>query len=431
MSDDSTRRSPARGVVDRLLEFVAPGLSWDDDQRNLTAYGLVGRIANTFVNPFMTPFALSFGASKLHISVLDAFPSLVGSLMQVPASYLVERTGKRKSLIVSTGILTRATWALVILLPLFFRSIAGVYALTVLMVVLAVTGSMFEPAWTSLVSDIVPRQVRGRFFATRNILMSIGALLAVNVAGQVVTRGGFPNGYMTSMAIFWILSWVALYFFNRVRDVPFSPLRPGERARRVTIDTEALRAPQFSTWIKISSFFNLSVVLVGPLFGAYLIQDLHGTPAHLAYMSSAATLAGILGQRFWGPISDRRGPKFAMVTSACLSAVVPTLWYFAKSPWAAILADTLSGIAWSGWGLCSFNLILDITPEAKRPSYVATGNLVGGLTGFIGPLIGGYFAVRYSLRPMMLVSAIGRLTTGLLLQRYIEASHEEPAAPAR
>ena len=114
-----------------------------------------------------------------------------------------------------------------------------------------------------------------------------------------------------------------------------------------------------------------------------------------------------------------------------MSAVVPTLWYFAKSPWAAILADTLSGIAWSGWGLCSFNLILDITPEAKRPSYVATGNLVGGLTGFIGPLIGGYFAVRYSLRPMMLVSAIGRLTTGLLLQRYIEASHEEPAAPAR
>lgn len=397
---------------------MAPGVIWDDDQKLLVADGLIGNVAGTFVNPFMTPFALSFGASKLHISILNALPGLFGNLMQVPASYLVERTGKRKSLIVLSGIFTRIAWALVILLPLLTRGIWGVYFLTGLMVLMAVTGSVVTPAWTSLVSDLIPRQVRGRFFSTRNIIMSTGALITVNLAGQIVTRGGFPKGYMTSMAIFWALSWLSLFFFSRVRDLPFSPSR-AEGRRRMSIDTEALRDPRFSSWIRVTTFFNLAVGLVGSLFGAYLIQDLHGTPAHLAYMSFAGTLTGIFGQRFWGPVADRRGPKFAVVSSAYLCSAVPILWYFARNPWGAILAETFSGIAWSGWGLGSFNLILDITPEAKRPSYVATANLIGGLTAFIAPLIGGYVAVRYSLRPLMLVSAVGRAATGLLLQRFV------------
>ncbi|MEX0975287.1 MAG: hypothetical protein WD024_08090 [Bacillota bacterium] len=32
--------------------------NWDGDQRNLMADGLVGNVAATFVNPFLTPFAL-------------------------------------------------------------------------------------------------------------------------------------------------------------------------------------------------------------------------------------------------------------------------------------------------------------------------------------------------------------------------------------
>jgi len=380
--------------------------------------GLISNVGGTFVNPFMTPFALSFGASKFHISILNAFPGLFGNLMQVPASYLVERTGRRKSLMVLSGVATRVLWGLVILLPFAVRGIAGVYALIGLMILISVFGSVVTPAWTSLASDLVPRQVRGRFFSARNILMSIGALLTVNLAGQMVTRWGFPTGYVTSMTVFWVLAWVSLYFLNKVRDVPFSPSR-SERQGRMRIDTEALRDPQFSRWIAITAFFNLFVGLAGSLFGAYLIQDLHGTPAHLAYMSFCGSITGIIGQRFWGPVSDRRGPKFAVVASTCLSAGVPILWFLATNPWGGVLAETFSGAAWSGWTLCSFNMILDITPEAKRPSYVATSNLIGGLTAFVAPLIGGYFAMKYNLRPVMLVSAAGRFATGFLLQRYM------------
>ncbi len=416
MSDG--REGALRRATRSFLDFMAPGVDWDRDQKNLMADGLLGNVAATFVNPFMTPFALGFGASKFHISLLNAFPGLFGNLLQVPASYLVERTGRRKSLIVLSGILTRLAWGLVILLPLVTRQISGFYALLGLMVLISSAGAVVTPAWTSLVSDIIPRHVRGRFFSARNILMSAGALLTVNLAGQIVTRGGFPNGYMLSAAVFWLLSWLSLYFFTRVRDVPFSPTRAPE-SRRMAIDPEVLRDARFCTWIKVTAFFNLAVGLVGSLFGAYLIQDLHGTPAHLAYMSFMGGITGILGQRFWGPVSDRRGPKFAVVTSAYLCAAVPLLWYAAKTPWAAVIAETFSGVAWSGWGLCSFNLVLDMTPEGRRPSYVATANLIGGITAFVAPLIGGYFAMRYSLRPVMLVSAAGRFATGYLLQRSI------------
>lgn len=413
------------GSIYRFLDLLAPGLAWTTDERYLMLDGFIGNIAGTFVNPFMTPFALGFGATKFHISLLSAVPGLFGNLMQLPASHLVERTGRRKSLIISTGILARFGWMLVLVSPFVFKGIAGVYFIIAVLSTISVIGAVTTPAWTSLVSDIIPRDVRGRFFAARNIAMNIGALLTVNLAGQIVERGGFPFGYVSSMSIFLTLSWVSLWAFSKVSDVPFSPSRlPRSGGGRRLLDMEALRAPAFSAWVAISTFFNFAVGIVGSLFGAYLIQDLGGRPVHLAYMTFGGTLMSIVGQRFWGPVSDRRGHKFAVYVSAFLTALVPLLWFVARNPWQAVIAETFSGLAWSGWTLCTFNLVLDITPADKRPSYVATANFIGGLTAFVAPLVGGYLAQFYTLRPLMLVSAAGRFATGVLIRVFVRDSME-------
>lgn len=426
LEDGKQQSSPVTRLMRRLLRLLAPGVVWDADQCHLIADGLLGNIAGTFINPFMTSFTLAFGASKKHISILNAVPGLFGNLMQLPASHMVESTGKRKSLILASGVISRLLWMAVIFLPFYAQGLRAICILLVLKILLSVFGSVVTPAWTSLVSDLVPRGVRGRFFSARNIIMSAGALVTVNLAGKIVTGGGFPRGYILSFSIFLTLSWVSLYYFSKISDVPFSPSREstGESERkRLRLDADALRSPRFGPWIWISTFFNLAVGIVGGLFGAYLVQDLGGTPMHLAYMSFAGTLTGMIGQRFWGPVSDRKGPKFAAVTSACLAAGVPIIWYLAKTPWGGILAETYSGLAWAGWGLGTFNLILDITPEARRPSYIATANVIGGMTGFIAPLIGGYMADLYSLRPLMLVSSAGRLATGILVHKLVAETH--------
>ncbi|MBE3519106.1 MAG: MFS transporter [Firmicutes bacterium] len=422
-------RELLRRLIHRFLDLLAPGLAWTHDERYLMLDGLIGNIAGTFVNPFMTAFALGFGATKFHISLLSAVPGLFGNLMQLPASHLVERTGRRKSLIISTGVLTRLGWMLVLASPFIFRGIAGVYFIIAVLSAVSIVGAVTTPAWTSLVSDLIPRDVRGRFFASRNIVMSIGALLTVNLAGQIVERGGFPLGYVASMSIFLVLSWISLWVFSKVSDVPFSPSRPsypGQRGR--WLDMEALRSPVFLAWVTISTFFNFAVGIVGALFGAYLLQDLGGSPVHLAYMTFGSTLMAIIGQRFWGPVSDRRGPKFAVYISAFLTSFVPLFWFFARTPWQAVMAETYSGLAWSGWTLCTFNLMLEITPADRRPSYVATANFIGGITAFVAPLVGGYLAQFYTLRPLMLVSAAGRFTTGVLIWAFVRDSTEAECA---
>ena len=409
-----------RGTVYRFFDLLAPGLAWTADERYLMLDGFVENVAATFVNPFMTAFALGFGATKFHISLLSAVPGLFGNLMQLPASLLVEKTGRRKSLIISTGIIARIGWMLVLLSPFIFKDVTGVYFIIAVLSGISLVSAVTTPAWTSLVSDIIPREVRGRFFAARNIVMNVGALLTVNLAGQIVERGGFPLGYVASISVFLVLSWVSLLVFSKVSDVPFLSSRRwdcGEERR--WLDMEVLRAPVFSAWVAISTFFNFAVGIVGSLFGAYLIQDLGGRPVHLAYMTFGGTLMSIIGQRFWGPVSDRKGHKFAVYVSAFLTAFVPLLWFFARNPWQAVIAETFSGLAWSGWTLCTFNLVLDITPAGKRPSYVATANFIGGLTAFVAPLIGGYLSQFYTLRPLMLISAAGRFATGVLVLLFI------------
>src|SRR6266540_1265610 len=65
---------------------------------------------------FQTGYALYLGASNLWMGVLSSFPTFAG-LIQIPASYFIERRGERKKFTALSSGVGRFLWLPILLLP--------------------------------------------------------------------------------------------------------------------------------------------------------------------------------------------------------------------------------------------------------------------------------------------------------------------------
>ena len=66
---------------------------------------------------FLTGFALSLGAGNFEIGLLAAIPALA-SFIQIPASYFVEQSGKRRKISLRAAVIARSLWIPIALLPI-------------------------------------------------------------------------------------------------------------------------------------------------------------------------------------------------------------------------------------------------------------------------------------------------------------------------
>src|SRR5687767_2014933 len=121
----------------------------------------------------LTLFVKGLNASPFHFGVLSALP-FIATLLSLPASLLIERTGERKRIFLNAMYLNRALWVLIALVPLWVVSRYGeggapeaVYLLLVLMFLMHAGQAIGGPAWTGWMADVVPSRARGRYFSRR------------------------------------------------------------------------------------------------------------------------------------------------------------------------------------------------------------------------------------------------------------------------
>jgi MFS family permease len=90
-------------------------------------------------------FMAKLGAGDLVYSIVLALPVL-GGMSQIFGSYLVETTGRRRFIFLSCGIVHRALWIPVALIPLFLpsarRATPIIWAISVLITVSSVAASV-------------------------------------------------------------------------------------------------------------------------------------------------------------------------------------------------------------------------------------------------------------------------------------------------
>jgi MFS family permease len=394
--------------------------------RAFWANGVFANLSENFVGNFVSLYALAYGATNGQIALLSGVSNLAAVVGLWPGAQLAERVRKRKWLVVlsSVGGVQGAHLMLALLPFLLARPSWLVAAIIALVSAKAFFGNFATPAWTALSAELVPLTLRGRYFSARNFAMGLAALVAAPAAGLLIRIGGTPVGYQLAFLVATVFGLIAAAFYAIIPE-PGPGQAPAEGAaeERLTLWCALNAHPNFLIYCGTAFVWNLSIQVAAPFFNVYLVRGLYGTSADVGWMILATSLAGLLSQRWFGKLVDRRGTKWTMVLCGLLIPGIPFGWFFATRPWHTYILSAWGGFWWGGYNLAAFNFLLAILPEGQRARFTALYQTVVFISTVIGPLIGGFLVEQIGYRFIFLCSAVGRFSATLLLLRLVR----EPA----
>ncbi|MBN1936705.1 MAG: MFS transporter, partial [Anaerolineae bacterium] len=331
--------------------------------------------------------------------------------------------GHRKEMCVwSGGGVGRLMLLLMALSPLLFSGPAAVYVLIGLAVARVALSNLTVPAWVSLTADLVPLSVRGRYLSARNMAMGLIGMVMAYLMGQMIARLPGTSGYQWALGLAFAIGMLSTWSFARIDEPPVIMRgRSAAPASRLLAGLLAdLRAhPAFLRLCAIDALWGFSLNVAGPFFGPYLVQTLGADTRMVGTLAVINVLAALPGQRLFGIWTDRWGPRRVMILTGLLIPLVPWGWGLAQTPWQAAPAEMASGFLWAGYGLASFNFLLLLIPEERRPRYTALYQIVVMVALSVGAAVGGIIATRWGYRATMVLSGAGRLIAALLFACFV------------
>ena len=408
-------------LVNSLKSFMEGG-NWvtshsTDTRRNLRWFwvdGLFAAASDSIPLTFFTLYLLAIGMTGEQVGLLNSLTNLSAALILLPGALMVERFGHRKELTVFWGGgVARFLLVVLALLPL------GMTGKMLILMVMAVTilrslaGNLAFPAWMSFTADIVPIEGRGRYFASRNLVMSAAAMLVTYLAGQWITQNGSLAAYQIALIISFMLGMVSTFSFNKIHDP-----RPDHHSadsfsfRSAVADLRA--SPVFLAFCAVAAIWNFSLNIAGPFFSVYMVQELKFTAAMIAMSSIIPGVTKILTQRKAGELADHFGPRKIQAVVMFLIPVLPIAWVFVKTYYGVLVIQAASGILWGTFELVSFNVLLGILPQNLQARYSAIYQIMIALAFSLGAVVGSTILAVWSYQVVFIASSIGRFSAAVV-----------------
>ena len=381
-----------------------------------------------FTQDFITPFALALKASTGQIGLLASLPNLALAISQLGSPFISERLKTRKMFILPVVLIQAFLWLPILLLPQIFDG-AGVWWLIALFTAGSVFGALGNPAWGSMMADLVPSGIRGRYFGTRNKIGGM-ALLGGFLAGGLVLELSSQQvmiGFSVLLGGAMLFRLASAYFLSRMYEPPsrrcpdtFNPFKELKRL-------PASGGGRLSLYV---AAMMMATHIAAPFFTVYLLKDLGFSYAAFVVITASATIFNFLFMGFWGRLADKHGQLKVVRMTSYIIPLVPVLWLGGHSLTYLIVIQAVSGIAWSGFNLASTNLLYESAAPERRTRVIALFNALSGVAICAGALLGGLLAPRlpeiagYSFLTLFLLSGLLRGSVVVtLLSRITSDGH--------
>lgn len=346
------------------------------------------------------PFVIGFAVKALQwsntaIGLLAAMP-FICLFLQPPISFFLQRRLSLRRIIAATFVVNALPWPLVLLFPWLgeWKDVAFASIVFVSNLGNAICGV----AWSAAVSELVPLNIRGRFFGARNLLFGFWSLLAVLAAGKIAHE--FNNTLMVFGAIFTaaaVSRFFGLFFFLRMKFPPIVMHPQPARAPLATF-TSVFRDKNFVRLLLFTGLFGFFFNAGQPFYSVFVLKRLPFTIADLVVLTTVQTVGTLVALRAWGALSDRFGNKPVMITSAVTWLTVAAgAWLVAGPARHAHLYFTyfLTGFMLAGFQqIGQFNLMIKMVPPENRAHYLSVYFSFTNFFVALGPAVGGIILQR-------------------------------------
>ncbi len=363
-----------------------------EQRRNLamaTWEGVPSVIFQTLLGgQFLTGFLLYLGATSGELGFVLAITTFV-NIGQLFVAFLIQKIRSRKWAFVIFGTIQRVLWGATGLAPFLFPQKYWVAAYIGLYVSAFLLNTFVGMLWNSLISDIVPARVRGRYFGIRNMILNGLGTLFMFIGGMLLDRFPGGQGFLYLYIVAWICITANIVTFFFYPDLPF------ERSEETKFLPMLKRPLRDRSFIKATGFiagFLFLQNLIVPMYSYVMLELLEINYKTISLLNVTQTLFMMGSFYVWGNLNARYSNRRLLLWTMPLIALAVLTWgltsVFPVLP-VLFLAHILFGIGVGGFNQLAFNFMIGDTPKAERPMYMAMYSAITGVASFFGPLIGG------------------------------------------
>jgi MFS family permease len=280
---------------------------------------------------------------------------------------------------------------------------------------------LLAPARSSWLADIVPANVRGRYFGLRAAISGAVYIGAFFIFSGVLEL--FHERELIGFALLFFVAFAAdIVCFLAYSKIHNTPVTQEKGADFGFFDfLGETRQRNLGKFILFVASFQFAVYIASPFFAPYMLLDLHFTYIFFAMIFASEFLAKVLIVTFWGKYADKVGNLKVMRIVSFALPFVPLLWLVSHNVFYLVAVQLFSGACWAGFDLCSGNFIYEAAPLGKRLKYIAYNKALTTAFMAMGALIGAYLlgvvrpVLGYNILALFVLSGVLRLAIAVAM----------------
>lgn len=374
-------------------------------------------------------------ASHVLIGFLNSLQFIVGFLQPI-SNIVVHKLKHRRTLVALSSYGGRALFAGAIFLGMFVHNSSTQVLFVGILIIAAISMSFSSSAWSTWMADIVPENIRGRYFSIRNSICGAAGILAVLMGGLLLKYFPGKTGFISIYSIAFITATIGTVLLL----IQYEP-EAKEKIEGSLLDNykNIFKDKNFLSFVWMVVFSNFSLNIAGPFYNVHYLDFFKMPYDTLAILAAIAAVTSILGFVFFGKLSDIIGNRVLLRLCLMLLMAPPAIMIFAPAhgflPFVTVTI-LLQAFILSGWNLCIFNTSLSISPRAQRSLYLGVFTAMNATSAIISPILGGFLIDHFKEKPLhvfgltpyptLIVFAISAvlLLIGLIIYPYFREKEE-------
>ncbi len=392
--EDEIRRHLRHNLVVNFLEGAAfwVGMAFYSFQTVLALY--VSRLSDS-------PFA---------VGLLAAVGSSGWLLPQLFTAKWTQHTPVKKHIVVRVGFFSERVPLIVLALSAWFladkhpRAALAVALITATW--LAYGSGLIAVAWQSMITKIIPQDIRGRFLGLTSAVGMAGGTLAAGAVTYILNAYPFPKNFAITFslgAFFSLLSWS---FLALTREPADPPVPDGEENKPFWRHVpRILREDRNFLYFLVARILGGLAAMGNGFLAVYAIQHWNLPDGKAGVFNGVYTAAQLGAYVFFGVLADRRGHKqvleWGMIagTGAFLSAAL------APSPTWIYLSFAGLGLVQAAYVVSGMMIVPEFAPPEYLSLYFGLSSTLPGLVSVVSPMLGATIANVAGYPTLFLVSA--------------------------
>ncbi|OGF46242.1 MAG: hypothetical protein A2231_09730 [Candidatus Firestonebacteria bacterium RIFOXYA2_FULL_40_8] len=367
----------------------------------------------------LQPFVLSISNSMPFVGFIDGLTnSVIPSLVQLPGGWIADRIGRKKPMIFGSILIILGfnMYTLAVLTKSTFFIISGAIFIGL--------GTIGLPARDSFVAESVGKSKRVMAFNMLAFFMVVPGVASSMFGGKIADKFGYGTIFM--MNIFLEAVCLIIFIFYVKESLLKSEYKIILIKNMKSVLKNVFKIPRhlaiFYFILAIDAFFwGVGYRII---FG--LLRDKYAlSHTQIGILGSVFTASWAVFQIPIGKYMMQRSCKLSLIVSEIVGCVGLLGIILFKDFYLLLISQIFLGLMPAFWIPATRTLISNSVVQNKRAEALGRFVFFNGLTGFLGPIVGGFLYQVYGLSLPLIINIIGGFLLAFAIIFFIHETKDK------